>query len=75
MDQQAKAQKSASPSPLLHQVTKWLELQEKFEFRKGSRDLCRSVFVGHMADMEKVYTEYLKNHDAANKKLQVRGVI
>ena len=36
----------------------------------------RKTFVGeafghHMACMEKVYTEYLKNHDSANQKLQV----
>lgn len=29
------------------------------------------VFMEHMSQMEKVYTDYLKNHDAANKKLQV----
>ncbi|KAL1981065.1 hypothetical protein VTN96DRAFT_3130 [Rasamsonia emersonii] len=29
------------------------------------------VFMENMAQMEKVYTDYLKNHDAANKKLQV----
>lgn len=29
------------------------------------------VFIENMSQMEKVYTEYLKNHDAANKKLQV----
>ncbi|EED18806.1 Rho guanyl nucleotide exchange factor, putative [Talaromyces stipitatus ATCC 10500] len=29
------------------------------------------VFMENMTQMEKVYTEYLKNHDAANKKLQV----
>ncbi|KAJ5325626.1 uncharacterized protein N7506_008728 [Penicillium brevicompactum] len=28
------------------------------------------VFVKHVQLMEKVYTDYLKNHDAANKKLQ-----
>jgi hypothetical protein len=28
------------------------------------------VFMDNMAQMEKVYTDYLKNHDAANKKLQ-----
>lgn len=27
-------------------------------------------FLNHISQMEKVYTEYLKNHDAANKKLQ-----
>ncbi|KAL4979603.1 hypothetical protein BDW66DRAFT_126804 [Aspergillus desertorum] len=27
-------------------------------------------FLAHISQMEKVYTEYLKNHDAANKKLQ-----
>ena len=36
----------------------------------------RQTFVGeafklHTADMEKVYTEYLRNHDAANRRLQV----
>lgn len=35
----------------------------------------RSTFIGeafgsHMANMEKVYSDYLKNHDAANHKLQ-----
>ncbi|KAJ5314021.1 uncharacterized protein N7443_000905 [Penicillium atrosanguineum] len=30
-----------------------------------------AAFVTHMTQMEKVYTEYLRNHDAANKKLQL----
>lgn len=39
-------------------------------------DKDRKTFVGeafgaHMNEMEKVYTEYLKNHDSATKKLQV----
>ena len=39
-------------------------------------DKDRKTFIGeafghHMANMEKVYSEYLKNHDAANQKLQV----
>ncbi len=39
-------------------------------------DKDRKTFIGeafghHMAAMEKVYAEYLKNHDAANQKLQV----
>jgi dynamin-binding protein len=29
------------------------------------------VFIENMSQMEKIYTEYLKNHDAANKKLQI----
>jgi hypothetical protein len=29
------------------------------------------VFMENMTQMEKVYTEYLKNHEAANKKLQI----
>ncbi|EPS25846.1 hypothetical protein PDE_00782 [Penicillium oxalicum 114-2] len=29
------------------------------------------AFLMHMSQMEKVYAEYLKNHDAANKKLEV----
>ena len=38
-------------------------------------DKDRKTFIGeafghHMANMEKVYAEYLKNHDAANQKLQ-----
>ena len=38
-------------------------------------DKDRKTFVGeafghHMANMEKVYADYLKNHDAANQKLQ-----
>ena len=36
----------------------------------------RKTFIGeqfghHMANMEKIYSDYLKNHDAANQKLQV----
>ena len=39
-------------------------------------DKDRKTFIGeafghHMANMEKVYAEYLRNHDAANQKLQV----
>lgn len=30
-----------------------------------------AAFVAYMTQMERVYTEYLKNHDAANKKLQL----
>ena len=41
----------------------------------SDEDKDRKTFVGeafghHMAQMEKVYAEYLKNHDAANQKLQ-----
>lgn len=43
------------------------------ELNDDERD--RKTFIGeafgmHMAHMEKVYTEYLKNHDSANQKLQ-----
>ena len=43
------------------------------ELNEDERD--RTTFVGeafghHMPQMEKVYAEYLKNHDAANQKLQ-----
>ena len=36
---------------------------------KDSRSFIGRVFVEKMAQMEKVYTDYLKNHDVANKKL------
>lgn len=29
-----------------------------------------TAFLEHLADMERVYTDYLKNHDSANQKLQ-----
>ncbi|CAG8146885.1 unnamed protein product [Penicillium nalgiovense] len=47
------------------------ELAGMSELEKDRATSVGQVFVGYMADMEKVYTEYLKNHDAANKKLQV----
>ncbi|KAN0070008.1 hypothetical protein V8E54_011589 [Elaphomyces granulatus] len=36
---------------------------------KDSRTFIGQAFVEKMAQMEKVYTDYLKNHDVANKKL------
>ncbi|CAG7988384.1 unnamed protein product [Penicillium nalgiovense] len=47
------------------------ELAGMSELEKDRATSVGQVFVGYMADMEKVYTEYLKNHDAANKKLQI----
>ncbi|KAL4949562.1 hypothetical protein BDW69DRAFT_197990 [Aspergillus filifer] len=41
------------------------------EQQKDSATFVGQVFLTHIAHMEKVYAEYLKNHDAANKKLQL----
>lgn len=41
------------------------------ELEKDRATSVGQIFVTHMTQMEKVYTDYLKNHDAANKKLQV----
>ncbi|CAI7585486.1 unnamed protein product [Penicillium glandicola] len=47
------------------------ELAGMSELEKDRATSVGQIFVEHMAQMEKVYTDYLKNHDAANKKLQV----
>lgn len=47
------------------------ELAGMSELEKDRATSVGQIFVAHMGKMEKVYTEYLKNHDAANKKLQV----
>jgi hypothetical protein len=41
------------------------------DLEKDRATAIGEAFILHMAQMEKVYTEYLKNHEAANKKLQV----
>ncbi|KAL2857859.1 hypothetical protein BJY01DRAFT_116305 [Aspergillus pseudoustus] len=41
------------------------------ELEKDRATSIGQAFVIHISYMEKVYAEYLKNHDAANKKLQV----
>ncbi|KAL3478193.1 hypothetical protein BJX99DRAFT_108990 [Aspergillus californicus] len=41
------------------------------ELEKDKATHIGQAFLDHVTSMEKVYTEYLKNHDAANKKLQV----
>ena len=38
---------------------------------KDRRTFIGEAFGSHMAQMEKVYADYLKNHDAANQKLQI----
>lgn len=38
---------------------------------KDRRTFIGEAFGHHMAQMERVYSEYLKNHDAANQKLQM----
>ncbi|KAL4910806.1 hypothetical protein BDW74DRAFT_2878 [Aspergillus multicolor] len=40
------------------------------DLEKDKATSIGQAFIIHMSHMEKVYTEYLKNHDAANKKLQ-----
>ncbi|KAJ5817558.1 hypothetical protein N7447_007566 [Penicillium robsamsonii] len=47
------------------------ELAGMSELEKDRATSVGQIFVTHMAQMEKVYTDYLKNHDTANKKLQV----
>ena len=44
-----------------------LDLSDEDKDRKTS---VGSAFLKNLTEMEKVYTEYLKNHDAANQKLQ-----
>lgn len=41
------------------------------ELEKDSATTVGEAFMLHMVQMEKVYSDYLKNHDAANKKLQI----
>ncbi|KAE8379299.1 hypothetical protein BDV26DRAFT_172069 [Aspergillus bertholletiae] len=40
------------------------------DVEKDNATFIGQAFIAHMANMEKVYADYLKNHDAANKKLQ-----
>lgn len=40
------------------------------DFGKDQATFIGQAFMTHVHQMEKVYTDYLKNHDAANKKLQ-----
>ncbi|KAL4934053.1 putative Rho guanyl nucleotide exchange factor [Aspergillus undulatus] len=40
------------------------------ELEKDKATFIGQAFLIHISHMEKVYAEYLKNHDAANKKLQ-----
>ena len=44
---------------------------EASDDEKDRKTFIGETFGHHMANMEKVYAEYLKNHDAANQKLQV----
>ncbi|OJJ36895.1 hypothetical protein ASPWEDRAFT_67226 [Aspergillus wentii DTO 134E9] len=43
---------------------------EMSDLEKDRSTFIGQAFVTHMSQMEKVYSDYLKNHDAANKKLQ-----
>lgn len=43
----------------------------KSDLEKDRATAIGEAFILHLGQMEKVYTEYLKNHEAANKKLQV----
>lgn len=44
---------------------------EASDLEKDQATFVGQAFMAHMAQMEKVYADYLKNHDAANKKLQI----
>ncbi|KAJ5413114.1 hypothetical protein N7465_005419 [Penicillium sp. CMV-2018d] len=61
-------QPAESTTPESDEVT---ELAGMSELEKDRATSVGHIFVTHMTQMEKVYTDYLKNHDAANKKLQV----
>lgn len=43
---------------------------EALEFEKDRATFIGETFLVHVTQMEKVYADYLKNHDSANKKLQ-----
>lgn len=61
-------QPAESTTPESDEIT---ELAGMSELEKDRATSVGQIFVTHMTQMEKVYTDYLKNHDAANKKLQV----
>ena len=44
---------------------------ETSEYDQDQMTFIGETFMAHMPQMEKVYADYLKNHDAANKKLQM----
>ncbi|KZF26789.1 hypothetical protein L228DRAFT_235810 [Xylona heveae TC161] len=44
--------------------------QESTEEEKDRKTLIGETFMQHLSAMEKVYGDYLRNHEAANKKLQ-----
>jgi hypothetical protein len=44
---------------------------EASDTEKDRATFIGQAFLAHIAPMERVYADYLKNHDAANKKLQV----
>lgn len=44
---------------------------EVSDMEKDRATFIGQAFLAHIAPMERVYADYLKNHDAANKKLQV----
>ena len=46
------------------------EIGQTTEFEKDHRTHIGEAFKNNLGAMEKVYTVYLKNHDAANRKLQ-----
>ncbi|KAJ9485947.1 hypothetical protein VN97_g7401 [Penicillium thymicola] len=61
-------QPAESTTPESDEVT---ELAGMSELEKDRATSVGQIFVTYMTQMEKVYTDYLKNHDAANKKLQI----
>ncbi|KAJ5902252.1 hypothetical protein N7495_002780 [Penicillium taxi] len=43
----------------------------KSDLEKDRATFVGEAFLAHVVQMEKVYSDYLKNHEAANKKLQI----
>lgn len=55
------------PGPLVDQMTEYVGLSDLEKDRSTS---VGHVFIRHVKEMKEVYTVYLQNHDAANKRLQ-----
>ncbi|KAJ5558314.1 hypothetical protein N7535_008527 [Penicillium sp. DV-2018c] len=60
----------AAVDPTHSETNETSEHEGMSEFEKDRATSIGQVFVAYMTQMEKVYTDYLKNHDSANKKLQ-----
>ncbi|KAJ5121400.1 uncharacterized protein N7515_009361 [Penicillium bovifimosum] len=56
--------------PMPSETNERSEYEGMSDLEKDRATSVGQVFVTYMTQMEKVYTDYLKNHDSANKKLQ-----